>query len=120
MTELETKRYIGLADCHGIEYFHEEGSSETWNFGMLDLRAGLNPHRHAVAFGVDLTDKEAKLIKDRIAGEYGDEDGRFTDALHTLKGLARAFWFTAPVEKSERLFRSIPDPALDPHHEEDD
>ena len=102
-----TKRYIGLADCHGIESFFEEGSKGTWNFGLLDLRANLNPHRFAVAFKVDLTVPVATLIRDHL------DAGDFKEALLTLKAVAKE-WMLADESNAE-LMKAIPNSKLDPY-----
>lgn len=102
-----TKRYIGLADCHGIESFFEEGSKATWNFGLLNLRAELNPHRHAVAFKVDLTAPVAGLIRDLL--DLGD----FKEALLTLKAVAKEWMLSN--ESNAELMKAIPNSKLDPY-----
>jgi hypothetical protein len=102
-----TKRYIGLADAHGIESFFEEGLSDTWNFGLLDLRATLNPQRHAVAFKVDLAPVVATLIRDLL------DKGDFKEALLTLKAVAKEWVLSG--ESSAELMKTIPDSKLDPY-----
>jgi hypothetical protein len=102
-----TKRYIGLADCHGIESFFEEGSDETWTFGLLNLRANLNPHRFAVAFKVDLALPVATLIRDLL------DAGDFKEALLTLKTVAKEWMLSN--ESNAELMKAIPNSKLDPY-----
>ena len=70
------QEYCGIADKHGIEYFLKYPAI---NAGILQRRAELNRHRHAVFYIVRLSEESAKLIGSLLT------DNEHTMALKILK-----------------------------------
>lgn len=106
----ETKKYVGVADAHGIESFLPEGQSGQ---SFLPLRASMNRQRHAVYFEVELDQFQAAAIEKKINGKAKN---RFEKALQLLKlfvaeGADCNLGGGGDVVES---FMLIPNPKLDP------
>ena len=102
----ERKTYVGIADCHGIEYF--QGKDEPRSI-PLQLRASLNRQRHALYYEVDLTEKQSGEVLDML------KDRLFAEALSYIKMLHGAGTAELGVEVGmEESIKLIPDPKLDP------
>ena len=100
---LDGMKFIGIADCHGIESFHpyETHKKDLW---ILKLRAMSNRQRHAVAYLVALQPKHAGQIQERL------RKGEYDHALNILKRAPKVF-FPDNYGKSWDL---IPNSDLDP------
>jgi hypothetical protein len=101
--ELDGMKFIGIADCHGIESFlpYEEHKKDLF---YLKLRAMSNRQRHAVAYLVVLQPKHAGQILGRL------RKGEHAHALNILKRATKVF-FPDNYGKSWEL---IPNSDLDP------
>jgi hypothetical protein len=96
------QEYTGLADAHGIESF---GPIADTQVDLLSLRADCNRQRHAVVYGVRLSDVSVEYIHGFLA------DGKTAEALEYLKEHA----VNGEVLLSHELsWDLIPDPSLDP------
>lgn len=109
-TAVETKKYVGVADAHGIESFGPDGKDS----GFLCMRATLNRQRHAVYYEVELTEDQAKAMETKLSGSKRKD--RFIGALKLLKqfiaeGAPCSLGGGGNVEES---FLMIPNPKLDP------
>jgi len=105
-TEIENKvKYLGIADCRGIEYFYP--AKDIRAKGLLQLRAECNSQRHAVYYEADLSPDEVEQILHRL------QDKDFTGALKTLKDCAEN-----PVllgaDDAVKSWELIPNKDLDP------
>ena len=99
-------RYMGIADCHGIESFIPLKGNEKQAF-YFKMRANANRQRHAVLYVVDLDKGQAGLIKDTI------EKGEYIKALKFLKAVPVMF----PEDMAtlySKSWKLIPNPELDP------
>ena len=74
----KVKRYVGIADCHGIESFMPE---EDANIQLLTLRASSNAQRHAVVYKCTLNEVQVEKIQEDIF--HGSE--------HSFKHIVRQF-----------------------------
>jgi len=104
-------KYFGIADAHGIESFIKGDISENENSSkamLLHIRAGLNRHRHAVVFAVDISEDDAASIEADLA------DGLYIEALDNLKGSVKELQLTKLVG-AEKSWELIPNPDLDPY-----
>lgn len=102
-------KYVGIADCYGIESFLplEENREKII---YLQLRAMANRHRHAVVYIVELTDENAKLINKCL------DKGNYEKALHLLKSLANDVSFPKrDADSYSNSWMLIPNPRLDPY-----
>ena len=97
------KTFYGVADCHGLEYFVEAGVDLP--LGFFVLRAGLNSHRHAVAFLATVFAADA----DHIYKALGQGP---TEGLRALQMRAASVKVT---EDGAKLWQTIPDASLDPY-----
>jgi len=96
-------KYVGLADCHGVESFIPEAEA---NMFVLKMRALANRHRHAVVYRIDASEDLVKTINKRL--EKGDYEG----ALVVLKVTPNVEIMKEPgMAKSWKL---IPNSDLDP------
>jgi len=96
-------KYIGIADCYGLEslLYYERRKSF-----VLYLRALANRHRHAVYYEVWLSEEEAKPIKEFCKKQ------KWTEALKELK--KHSIIFSEKDRKEfEESWRLIPNPKLD-------
>ena len=102
----ERKTYVGIADCHGIEYF--QGKDEPRSI-PLQMRAALYRQRHALYYEVDLTLGQANQVRMMLEGKD------FATALSYLKVLHGAGTAELGVEEEmQESIKLIPDPKLDP------
>jgi len=100
------EKYVGIADCHGIEYFLPQ-SSDAPIKQHLPIRALSNAHRHAVFFEVELQENEVEQVQRKM--QVKD----FPEALRVLKSFKAEVVLTGRqgVEKSWEM---IPNKNLDP------
>ncbi len=121
----------GLADCHGVESFvhdyhneftdmfiEDEGKSAEENKSQIfamSIRAHANQQRHAVVYRVSLVREDMEYIEELIsAGEY-------IRALREIKLRAKELMlstFGSSKTAAEKNWRMIPNPDLDPYHNE--
>ena len=109
------RKYVGVADAHGLDTFLPEEETEKGpRLDRLALRAAFNRHRHAVAFRVELPDDVAAEVETLF------QQGDYIKALEVLKQRAGdvELVMTAGVGDVERSWKLIPNPSLDPYHEE--
>ena len=107
------KKYIGIADCHGVESFIL--SDKKVNEYHLLLRAESNPQRHAIVYKATFTDKQVKEINALLT------KGLFILALEYIKE-ANKLGKLKDMEISKgrkSLYNKIPNPKLDPYHKGD-
>jgi hypothetical protein len=107
----QTEKYMGIADCHGIESFRPYVEKD---FGFLVLRASLNRQRHACPYVVEL-DKTTKGIVDLYL-----KKGLYKKGLYALKESTEDISFpTRDMENYIQSWELIPNPKLDPFHVEE-
>ena len=102
------KKYMGIADAHGIESFISEREYKKDPF-PFNLRAMANRQRHAVMYVAELQEHSVKLIKDKL----NEKD--YVGALNTLKKEHVTIGF--PMRNKDEYMKSwelIPNPKLDP------
>jgi len=92
------KRF-GIADCYGIESYEEADSD------LFEIRAMANKHRHAVHFGIEISEAVDKEVKDLMAKD--DMAG----ALNLLKKKGKVDLKHTNDKSSWKL---IPNKELDP------
>lgn len=105
-TETKTK-YVGIADCHGIEYFLP-ATSNAAILQHLPLRAASNRHRHALYFEVDLDEDQSEQVVRQM------QDRNFEEALRVLKSFPE---LDVELQGGGNLIGSwelIPNKSLDP------
>ena len=124
----KTKRFVGIADCHGVESFIP---FERANITNLHMRAEANPQRHAVVYSVDLTDGYVEQVNDLL------ETARHSESpLHHYKSIVRLFKGINNNDKaiseglgvlpinlkvsSESKWRKIPNSKLAPYYNNSD
>ena len=104
---MQKLKYAGIADANGIESFMREPPAHTMN--MLIERAKANRHREAVAYKVELTDEQAKIVEKLCKSSDNDT------ALAKLQSMTRGKvtfpkeFFSGWVES----WKKIPNPKLD-------
>lgn len=104
------KRYIGLADCYGIESFMPYDT----NVRVTDMliRAYANSHRKAIVFKAEFEPDHIKAIYKLL------EQQQTEDAFSLIKGL----YETGQVKDlqisagKKRYYDVIPDETLDPYN----
>ena len=101
-----TTTYIGVADAHGIESFHEKEQTTSFERQCQIMRAGANRQRHAVYFEADLDTPAFKIVNEHL------NDGNYALALEWLKRLSIELRSLPDTESSWRL---IPNVDLDPY-----
>ena len=100
----ERKTFVGIADCHGIEYFQGKDEPRTI---PLEVRAAMFRQRHALYYEVDLTGEQEGLVREML------EKKEFSEALLYLKTIAKGVALKPEKAMVESL-KLIPDPKLDP------
>ena len=105
------KKYVGIADAHGIESFLTEEKAKAEGFLTIAyLRANTNRQRHAVFYTVELTQDRVDEIEKLLS------NNKFEEALITLKKLAVTIGFPVGDDMTYRnSWKLIPNPRLDPH-----
>jgi hypothetical protein len=113
-------KFIGIADCHGLESFFparkfnletETFDENNSNIAMMVFRANANAQRRALVFRVELPE-EAVLIIDELMDE-----GEYEEALIELKDKATKVEVAGGVGMNkQKAWDSIPNPDLDPYH----
>ena len=103
---LKTTTYVGVADAHGIESFHEKDQTTDFERHCRVMRADANRQRHAVYYEVDLDEPAFKVVNAHL------EDGNYALALEWLKRLSLELRSLPEYEKSWKL---IPNVDLDPY-----
>ena len=103
---LKTTTYVGVADAHGIESFHEKDQTNDFDRTCRMMRADANRHRHAVYFEVDLDKAAFKIVNAHL------EEGDYALALEWLKRLSTELRSLPHHEESWEL---IPNVNLDPY-----
>jgi hypothetical protein len=101
---MEGHKYLGVADCHGIESFLPYEKNKDI-MSALTLRAMYNRHRHAVFYMAVLTDKQVDLVENAIKAKD------FKKALNRLKNCT-VFLYDLPGK--DNSWEMIPNPKLDP------
>jgi hypothetical protein len=108
---MDTVKYGGIADAHGIESFipFEEMP------GHMQLRAASNRQRHALVFVVTCTQSFA----DKVLTIMDEEDDGYQGALHFIKNEAKdpsnGEVLEVQIEKGrEKSWNLIPNPDIDP------
>lgn len=105
-------KYVGIADCHGVESFIEyEEAVERGIIPALYYRASANRHRHAVVYMLDIDDSGAKTVRSFL------EMGMYQPALLYLKRNAK----NIQIEKGfHHCWERIPNDELDPYYKGDE
>ena len=103
---LKTKTYVGVADAHGIESFHDKNDTTYFDRKCRFIRADANRHRHAVYFEAELDSAGFKLVNTCL----NDQD--FELALDLLKTFSQEIQSPAQHQSSWEL---IPNSKLDPY-----
>tara|TARA_Y100000401_G_scaffold116488_1_gene122384 strand:- start:651 stop:1007 length:357 start_codon:yes stop_codon:yes gene_type:complete len=112
-------RYVGIADCHGIESLQEIKSGPDaadkikQEFYNLQVRAMANPQRLAVTMVVGLTEKQNDMLNKHLNKQ------NTVGALRMIKNLEEGY---GPLGKLDELqvsspnnWKKIPNPKLDPY-----
>ena len=102
---LKTTTYVGVADAHGIESFHEKEQTSEFDRNCRIIRADANRQRHAVYYEADLDKTAFKVVNEHL------EEGNYALALEWLKRLAIELRSLPQHESSWEL---IPNVNLDP------
>ncbi|NLX23992.1 MAG: hypothetical protein GXY55_20265 [Phycisphaerae bacterium] len=102
---MSTVTAVGVADCHGLEFFHLKSNC----LGSLyyELRAKINQRRLAVAFLAEIPTQHAAVVGRLLAV------GEKSAALNTLRASADQIRL-ANRDGVEDSWRKIPDSSLDP------
>ena len=102
-------KYVGIADCHGLESFKPIEDCEENEIKMMDMRAISNDQRHALVFKATL----AKAAAEKIKKLLGDSSipYRYEKALRVLKESAGKLEISKGKEHSWEM---IPNRTLDP------
>ena len=121
--------YYGIADCHGIESFvldvdesvreifftNEENKQKTSQQFAMCLRAQANQQRHAVVYRALIPEgKDDEIEKTIKAGDYAR-------GLQLVKEYATEVMvgtYGTTKKAAEKNWKMIPNPDLDPYHEE--
>ena len=104
----ELKKFVGIADCHGLESFLPMEGNES-NLGFMVMRASANRHRHALVYQVDLNEQQVSMINTALEG------GGYIKACQMLHD--PAFIENVGVEQSMlSSWEMIPNPRLDPYN----
>jgi hypothetical protein len=103
---LKTTTYVGVADAHGIESFHEKDQTNDFDRQCRVMRADSNRQRHAVYYEVDLDKAAFKVVNAHL------EDGNCALALEWLKRLSTELRSLPHHAESWEL---IPNVNLDPY-----
>ena len=97
-------RFIGVADCHGIESFIRANDVSDEEIALMQLRAVSNDQRHAVAYTCEIKDEV------NIQHMYSHIDkGNYEGALRALKKFASNLDLS-----NDKSCKLIPNPKLDP------
>ena len=103
------KKYLGIADAHGIESFISEEEYKAKPF-PFQMRADANRQRHAVSYVVELTEDRVAKIK-KLLGE-----NKYKKALTELKKQAVTIGFPKDrLSSYENSWALIPNDKLDPY-----
>ncbi len=123
--KVETARYTGIADCHGIESFMKKKDKESSKF--LYVRAVSNPQRHAVVYEITLNEVQAQEVWDELETAKHSEVG---DGTYHYKQIVRKFktWDSEremsiglgypPADlavSNTKMWKKIPNSKLDPY-----
>ena len=123
--------FYGLADCHGVESFVHEVSpiarelffapeeSEDVIAGQyaMCLRAHANPQRHAVAYRVKMEESKSIEVQEMLKKTQYVEALRFIK--ENMEELQLGTQYTTK-KAAEKNWNMIPNPDLDPYHEDND
>ena len=123
-----TRRFVGIADCHGVESFIPLKSA---NLSALGLRAEANPQRHAVVYSVDLTDGYVDKVYDSLeTAKHSDNPSyhykyivRMFKAWANDDGAINKGLGLPPVNlktSSKKKWNNIPNSKLDPYYKAND
>ena len=119
----ESKRYVGIADCHGVESFFP---MEKANVSNLYLRAMANDQRHAVLYKITLNKAQEDEIIDELETAKHSEVG---NGLYHYKQIVRKFktWSDNDIitkglgypsanlmVSNKKMWKNIPNSKLDP------
>lgn len=112
-------RYVGIADCHGVESLQEIKSGPDaadkikQEFYNLQVRAMANPQRHAVTMVVGFTEEQHNMLQKHLRKQNTVGALRFIKNLedgHGPLGKIRELQVSSP-----KNWESIPNPKLDPY-----
>ena len=119
----ESKQYVGVADCHGVESFFP---LEEANVDNLYLRALSNDQRHAVLYKITLNEAQAEEIIDELETAQHSDVG---DGTYHYKQIVRKFKTWSDNEtitkglgyppanlmvSNKKMWKKIPNSKLDP------
>lgn len=118
----KTKRFVGIADCHGIESFIPIDKA---NVGVLQFRAEANPQRHAVVYCIDLTSGYVNKIQDILetASHSDNPNYHYKNIVRMIKawasddGAINKGLGLPPINlkvSNKKLWKKIPNSKLDP------
>ena len=102
-------KYVGIADCHGLESFKPVSDCEENEIRMMDIRALSNDQRHALVYKATLAKSAAEKIKTLL--EDSSVPYRYEKALKVLKETAGKLEISKGKEHSWDM---IPNRKLDP------
>ena len=103
----ELKKFVGIADCHGLESFLPIEGNEN-QLGFLVMRAQANRHRHALVYQVELNSNQQTMIESAL------QNGGYIKACMMLHD--PSFIENVGVEKDMmQSWEMIPNPRLDPY-----
>mgnify|MGYP001326849742 FL=1 len=105
-SSMETDTYVGVADCYGIESFHNKDDTTPFDRHCKIIRADANRHRHAVYFEAELDPPAIKLINESLSRDD------WAMALEWLKSMSLAL---VSLPQHEQSWKMIPDIDLDPY-----
>ena len=119
----ESKRYVGIADCHGVESFMPLDKA---NISNLNLRAMANDQRHAVVYKITLNEAQVEEVTDELETAKHSEVG---DGMYHYKQIVKKFKVWSENEaitiglgnppanlmvSNEKMWKKIPNSKLDP------
>ena len=103
------KKYVGIADAHGIESFISEEEYKAKPF-PFQMRADANRQRHAVSYVVELTEDRVAMIEKLL------KENEYKKALTELKIQAVTIGFPKDrLSSYENSWALIPNDKLDPY-----
>jgi len=108
-------KYMGIADCHGLESLSPIDPLGIMSYNMLAIRAASNPQRYAVPYKANISKETYEMILGLM--KNNSLKYRFEDALILLKTEATSIYVP---EGYEILWDSIPNRKIDPYYSPDE
>ncbi len=119
----KTKRFVGIADCHGVESFIPIDKAD---LSILQMRAEANPQRHAVVYSVDLTNGYVEKILDSLetANHSDNPNYHYKNIVRMIKtwasddGAINKGLGLPPINlkvSNKKIWKNIPNSKLDPY-----